>query len=129
PAKPPSCPRGSTMSEKLPLGNVSRRGFLGAAAGTALVKPLLAAPATGAVLGANDRIVFGVIGVGGMGGSHVNDLVKRAERDNVVCAAVCDVYQKRLLANQQKCQGDAYTDYRRILDRPDINAVVIATPD
>src|SRR5437899_11254208 len=81
------------------------------------------------VLGANERIRFGVIGVGGMGTGHVNSLVKRAEADNIRCAAVCDVYQRRLTRAKGICQGDGYSDYRRLLERPDIDAVLIATPD
>ncbi|MBI2826177.1 MAG: Gfo/Idh/MocA family oxidoreductase [Planctomycetia bacterium] len=110
---------------------VSRRDFvaIGAAAGTAITTGLAAVPAAGRVPGANDRIQFGVIGTGGMGSGHVSDLVSRADRDNVRCAAVCDVYQKRLDNNQKRSGGDAYTDYRKLLDRKDIDAVVIATPD
>lgn len=109
----------------------SRRGFLQGtlAAGAAAYAGLRAAPAPGKVLGANDRINFGVIGVGGMGTGHVHDLVNRAEADNVRCIAVCDVYQKRLLAAKALCQGQGFTDYRKLLDNPDIDAVIIATPD
>ena len=42
---------------------------------------------------------------------------------------MCDVYQKRLNQNQARSGGDAYTDYRQLLDRKDIDAVIIATPD
>jgi len=108
----------------------SRRGFLqGSVAAGAALAGLRAAAASSKVLGANDRIHFGVIGVGGMGTGHVHDLVNRAEADNVRCIAVCDVYQRRLLAAQALCQGQAYTDYRKLLDNPDIDAVIIATPD
>ncbi|MCL6502976.1 MAG: Gfo/Idh/MocA family oxidoreductase [Pirellulales bacterium] len=108
----------------------SRRGFLqGSVAAGAALAGLHAAAASSKVLGANDRIQFGVIGVGGMGTGHVHDLVNRAEADNVRCIAVCDVYQRRLLAAQALCQGQAYTDYRKLLDNPDIDAVIIATPD
>ena len=111
--------------------HVSRRDFvaLGTAAGAVIGSGLLRAPATGKVLGANDRIQFGAIGVGGMGSGHVGDLVGRAERDNVRCAAVCDVYRKRVNQNRERCGGEGYADYRKLLDRKDIDAVIIATPD
>jgi predicted dehydrogenase len=89
----------------------------------------LGGPAPDRVLGANERVNFGVIGVGGMGTGHVNSLVKRAEADNIRCAAVCDVYQRRLTRAKGICQGEGYSDYRRLLEQPDIDAVLIATPD
>ncbi len=116
----------------LSTSRVSRRDFVAAstaAAGAVAGSSLLAAPATGKVLGANDRIQFGVIGVGGMGSGHVGDLVGRTERDNIRCVAVCDVYQKRLNHNRERSGGEAFTDYRKLLDRKDIDAVIIATPD
>ena len=68
-----------------PAARVSRRDFvaLGTTAGAAIGTGLSAAPATAKVLGANDRIQLGVIGVGGMGSGHVGDLVGRADRDNL----------------------------------------------
>jgi predicted dehydrogenase len=113
---------------------VSRRDFVAAgAAATAIGAGLSAvgrtAPASGKVIGANDRIRFGVIGVGGMGSGHVGDLVGRTDRDNIRCVAVCDVYQKRLDQNRERTGGEAFTDYRKLLDRKDIDAVIIATPD
>ncbi len=119
-------------SESIAHSRVSRRSFVAAgsvAAGAVVGANMLAAPAAGKVLGANDRIQFGVIGVGGMGSGHVGDLVGRAERDNIRCAAVCDVYQKRLNQNRERCDGEAFADYRKLLDRKDIDAVIIATPD
>ncbi len=42
------------------------------------------------VIGANDRIRFGVIGCGGMGTGHLNSLVKRSSTDNIKVLAVSD---------------------------------------
>ena len=81
------------------------------------------------VLGANDRINFAVIGTGGMGTGHLNRLVEREEEDNIKVLAVCDVYQRRLTKAKSICGGDEYMDYRKIIDRNDIDAVLIATPD
>ena len=103
---------------------VSRRQFLGgAASGLALG---FAAPyiLTANVFGANEQVVTGHIGMGGQGMGNLNPHKAR-------CAAVCDVDKKRLekarLAVGAKCE--AYGDFRRLLDRKDINAVVISTPD
>ncbi len=81
------------------------------------------------VLGANDRIRFGVIGTGNMGTGHLSDLVKRSEEDNIRVTAISDVYQRRITRAIGICNGDGYMDYRKLLDRKDIDAVLIATPD
>jgi predicted dehydrogenase len=106
----------------------SRRQFLRttAAAAGALALPRLASPQ---ILGANDRIGFAVIGCGGMGTGHLGSLVKRSAEDNLKVLAVSDVYQRRLTRAQGICGGEGYLDYRRVLERKDIDAVLIATPD
>ena len=118
------------MSDQ-PAFRVSRRDFVAVrtAAAAAIRTSVATKPAAAKVLGANDRINFGMIGVGGMGSGHVGDLVGRAERDNVRCVAVCDVFQKRVNQNCERTGGEGYTDYRKLLDRKDVDAVIIATPD
>jgi predicted dehydrogenase len=107
---------------------ISRRGFLksGALAGSAAA---LVGLVPRSVLGANDRINFGVIGMGNMGTGHLKSLVGRSELDNIRVVAVSDVYQKRLTRAVGICHGAGYLDYRGLLDRKDIDAVVVATPD
>lgn len=109
------------MSDLTPAGRSRRRFLKHTAAGAAL------APAS--ALGANDRITFGVIGCGGMGTGHVGALVRRSEADNLRVGAVCDVYQRRLTRAAGICGGQGCLDYRRLLERPEIDAVLIATPD
>src|SRR5262245_49496578 len=103
----------------------SRRTFLKAAGGAVL----LSAASASRVLGANERITMGVIGCGGMGGGHLSGLVKRAEADKVQVATVCDVYQRRLSRAQKVSGAEGSLDYRTVLDRKDLDAVLIATPD
>lgn len=79
--------------------------------------------------GANDRIRIGIIGVGGMGGGHLGSLVRKGDSENIQVVAVSDVYQRRLSRAKDHCKGDGYLDYRRLLERKDIDAVLIATPD
>src|SRR3954462_12498609 len=79
--------------------------------------------------GANDRIRIGVIGGGGMGTGHVGSLVKKSDPENIQVVAVSDVYQRRITRAKNICKGDGYMDYRRLLERKDIDAVLIATPD
>ena len=80
----------------------------------------------GRVLGANDRIGFGLIGAGGRG----MDIFKAALRaPNTRAVAVADVYSRRL--DDVKAIVPAiqtYTDFRRLLDDKSIDAVLIATP-
>lgn len=113
--------------------NVSRRKFLqtSAAAGAAgmafpyvVPNQVLAAPGR---QGANDRIVIGFIGVGGRGGDHVRQFKDMGIRTG----AVCDVDRNNMARAARFVGGNPFTtqDYRRLLERKDVDAVVISTPD
>ncbi|MHC4735609.1 MAG: Gfo/Idh/MocA family protein [Planctomycetota bacterium] len=112
---------------------LNRREFL---AGTAAVVSFPYLIPSGALAakgkgGANERLTMAHIGVGGMGGHHLRDMVKRRNKGEVNIAAVCDADENRL-AGAAKTAGKGvqpYRDYRYILERKDIDAVVIATPD
>lgn len=98
----------------------SRRKFLAASS----VAPLLGqAPAP-----ANDRIRVGVIGAGGQGRGNMGVFQRFKEFE---IAALCDVNQEQLARTLQRLESkpDTYGDYRRLLDRKDIDVVIIATPD
>ena len=112
----------------MPAIPLSRRHFVktsAIAAGSASLGAVMAASGAGA----NDRIRIGVIGCGGHGTGHVHSLVKRSEADNIAVVAVSDVYQRRVKRAKEICKGEGYMDYRRLLERKDIDAVLIATPD
>ena len=93
--------------------------------------------AKGRVLGANDRILVGHVGVGGMGGHHVKDLKENGKAWNVQSIAISDVYDVRLekakatvLAdNPEGVKVQAERDYRKLLDNKDIDAIIVATPE
>jgi predicted dehydrogenase len=109
-------------------GQLSRRRFLGST-GVGLALPLYV---TSRALGgpgrrpASDRVVAALIGCGGRG----SGLMSINDDPGCTLAAVCDVDQQRMAAAKRRIgHGDAYQDFRRILDRPDIDAVLIATPD
>jgi predicted dehydrogenase len=91
------------------------------------------APSTGKVIGANDKIAVAVIGIGaGIGQNHLKGIYGEANYNNVVVAAACDLFNRRRDWAQKTASlasADVYTDYRKILDRKDIDAVVIATHD
>src|SRR5262245_1740619 len=107
----------------------SRRDFLRSSTVAAASAMAFSRSVYTAIAGANDRITFAVIGCGGMGTGHLNSLVKRSEADNIKVLAVSDVYQRRLTRAKNICGGEAHLDYRHIIDRKDIDAVLIATPD
>jgi len=91
------------------------------------------APAAGRVIGANDRINVGVIGVGyGIGQNHLQGIHQHAADNNTVLAAASDVFNKRRDWARQTAglkEADVYLDYRKLLERKDIDAVLIATHD
>ena len=118
-----------------PETSMSRRRFFDLAAGAAGL--LVASGRPGAQAGPrgpNDKVRMALIGSGSRGRS-VAALFVRNHAD-VQYVAACDAYKTRLdqgvqqLSELQKgVKIDAYEDYRRILDRTDIDAVLIATPD
>jgi predicted dehydrogenase len=81
--------------------------------------------------GANARFVVAHIGVGGMGGTHLNNMLRFQQEGKVSIAAVCDADDNRLEAAWTNAGSKvaAYRDYRYIIERKDIDAVLIATPD
>ncbi len=106
--------------------SLSRRSFLktSAAASTLFAAPYFV-PAR--AFGANERIVTGHIGLGPQGKVNLKALLKNA-------AAVCDVDKNRaaqaakmVTDGGNKCE--VFGDYRKLLDRKDIDAVVVCTPD
>ncbi|MCC6698126.1 MAG: Gfo/Idh/MocA family oxidoreductase [Candidatus Hydrogenedentes bacterium] len=127
-------------------GTLNRRQFLkrgaaGTAAALALpnIIPATALGAEGATP-ASDRISIGLIGMGKMMGGHVGTLLGRSDCQIV---AVCDVEAGRLETYKQRVNEfyaqkegagsfkgcEAYGDYRELLARADIDAVLIATPE
>jgi predicted dehydrogenase len=83
------------------------------------------------VLGANDRINVALIGCGGRGRSDAASFKRYADENNNACQilAVCDVYEKRKRENAEKYGAKAFLDYREVLALPDVDAVIVATPD
>lgn len=102
--------------------DINRRTFVGGAA-AALAAPVLSRR----MLGANDRIVMGIIGSGGMGRGHM----KRFAAQGVEWAGVCDVYEPNLQEGLKIAgpQAKSYKDHRQLLENQDINAVLIASPE
>ncbi len=112
------------------MSRTTRRQFLSQSASVATT--IFAAPwiIPSSAFGSNERIVTGHIGVGGQGNSNLGAFLKLASP-----AAVCDVDKSHLAKTvarveketQKTCE--AAGDYRKLLDRRDIDAIVISTPD
>ncbi len=88
----------------------------------------------------SERITLGMIGIGNMGGGHLGGVLGN---DDLQVVAVCDVDAKKRENAQKRVEDqyagrkadgtfkgcDAYNEYERVLERTDIDAVLIATPD
>jgi len=117
----------------------SRRKFVkraaGAALGFAALPTIIPSSALGrnGQLAASDRIVMGGIGLGSMGTGNTRNFLAKKE---VQYIAVCDLDSNRLKAakslvngryKNNDCRG--YGDFREMLEKEDLDAVMIATPD
>jgi predicted dehydrogenase len=101
----------------------TRRTFLTAASGLTLGTRL----AAGSTQGANDRIRIGVIGTGSRARGLMNQLKTMR---GVELSTICDVYETSLdRAMEHAPAARRIADYRRLLDDPSIDAVLIGTPD
>lgn len=122
------------QNKRIPRRSFLKRTSAALAAGATLAFPelipagIFSAPGRP---GANDRIVTGHIGVGGRGGGLLRSVVGHMRRGQTQVVAVCDVDAQRLERARQMAgsQTATYHDYRELLQRKDIDAVVIATPD
>jgi len=105
----------------------SRREFLRAtSAGAAALS--FAAPSYGRVLGANGRIRLGFLGVANRGMQLLDAFLAH---DDVEVPALCDVSGSAVQRANRRVGGkaDCCADFRKLLDRKDLDALVIATPD
>ena len=85
------------------------------------------------IVGANDRLNFAIIGLNGRAYAHLSSLKanQRAARVAYVCDVESNILQK-FATNAEKAMGQSPTaekDFRKILERKDVDAITIATPD
>ena len=103
---------------------ISRRGFLGAAAATGAGFFINTSSAPVRAAGPNEKLNIACIGVGGKGASNVAGCAG----ENIV--ALCDVDANTLgKAAQKYAKAEKYSDFRKMLERKDIDAVTVSTPD
>src|SRR6478672_3129556 len=103
----------------------TRRDFLLTAGAAGLAAPLAAQVRAKSP---NDRVQIALIGAGGMG---TEDALSSLAHDGVQIVAASDVYDGRLTRAQERWGNQVFTtrDYREVLARPDIDAVIVGTPD
>jgi len=110
----------------------TRRVFLRRSAGAALGLGAWTARSADRVVGANDRVNVALIGCGGRGSFVLRVMIAEAGAN---CVCLCDLSDKRLekmWAFIEPVQPDKprfEKDYRKVLESPDIDAVIVATPD
>ncbi len=130
--------RDRLMTEK---EQVKRRSFMKTAAGGSLALGLAstACKTTDKVASAgvaskrispNEKIQIGVIGIGGRGNALLRwALQKSKSRGDCEVVAVCDVYARRRQEAAERANAKAYENYKDLLASPEVDAVIIATPD
>ncbi|HPO15019.1 MAG TPA: Gfo/Idh/MocA family oxidoreductase [Candidatus Hydrogenedentes bacterium] len=113
-------------------GAVNRRKFMLTVVGGVAAAALPVRKARAARVGANDKVRLAVIGNGGMGSRHIEAL---AVNDNCTLVALCDVAMSRYVKACGKVkelngkEPEGVQDFRHVLDRKDIDAIFVVTPD
>ena len=116
----------------MPRSRLSRRGFLGAASAGAAAMGALGARS---VLGANEKLSVGAVGVGGRGSSLMKGLANVAKKQNVEITAICDVWKPsrdraaKAVKNWFGKEPRQFSRFQELIALDDLDAVLIATPD
>jgi predicted dehydrogenase len=117
------------------MSEYNRRDFLKGAGSVGAALGLATTVVPNRAFGANDKINVGVVGVGGRGTYVGRTFGVVGQEKSAQVVAVCDVYQKRINMNKDmhatkfNVKVDGYLDYRELIARKDIDAVIVATPD
>lgn len=107
---------------------INRRVFTQSTAAVGAAAMNRAAAQAQNVAGANERIHVGMIGVGNRGGQLLKAFLQQSD---VQVVAICDIYQPHLekTAAHLEDRAEKFSDFRKLIDHPGLDAVVIATPD
>jgi len=109
------------------FAEMTRREFVSSTGKAMSLGVALSAAPTIHVLGANNKVNLGFIGVGGRGFDHLKQFAKM---DDVNIVAVADASEeKRNRAKTAAARARLCQDFRQLLEQKDVDAVVIATPD
>jgi predicted dehydrogenase len=108
--------------------HINRRDFIKRAGLAGATASVMASGVAARPVSPSDKVVVGVLGTGLMGRGNMTNFLSHPD---VEIAAICDVYEPNLAKGVQITGGKAktYKDFREILDRKDIDAVVVAAPD
>lgn len=111
--------------------SVSRRSFLATGAVAATSAAGMTARSYANILGANDRIHVGFIGVGGMGSGHYHTCKKLEAKMNIGFSGVADLWLQRAktAATHLGAGVPAFQDYRKLLDDKQLTYVTVAVPE
>lgn len=125
------------MTHRARAKGVTRRDFMKGAAGAAVAAATVQAEVyksilPQAVLGANETIHTGHIGLGGMGSANLKFALNRKDIRPI---ALCDLYPVHLERAAEMAKGKfdsgitLHHDFREIIENKDVDAVVVSTPD
>lgn len=120
--------KGMSRREFIKVAGIATAGIVA----SSVAKSPVYAVAPGRVIGANDRIGIGLIGVGAQGGAHLRTIMRTTEEANVSLVAVSDVWDRRLQGAKETAElpdAKAYKDFRNLIEDKDVDAVIIATPE
>jgi len=107
----------------------SRRDFLKTTGAGLAIGAMHELPLRSQAPAAKGKIRYGVIGAGSRGQSHLRAITEILDIEVV---AVCDLNERRLKQGAALVRGEApalYSDYRKLIERPDVDAVIIVAPD
>jgi predicted dehydrogenase len=111
------------------MNQVNRRTFLGSAAAA-----VASAAGGGKLVAANEKVTVALIGCGGMGRANLHDFMRVPEVEIVALCDVDDNQIKNALRDVEKANRPAdkvktEKDFRRVVERKDLDAVIVGTPD
>jgi len=110
------------------MPDISRRGFIS----TPLAAAALAAARPSSAVAANDRVRIGMIGCGGISVADSQAFLAHPETEIVAVCDVDDAQIAKTVTRLEKLRGkrpEAVKDFRRVVDRKDIDVILVCTPD
>ena len=114
---------------------MNRRHFLSGSSAVGFALASAGHTAAGQAPSANDQIQVGVIGPGGRGTQVMKECIEFGSNYNARVTAVCDIWNQRLeaaaklVSESYSARPKSYRRYEELLADPEIDAVIIATPD